>query len=303
VSSAIQTQFSNLIDGTTAFTSIDVNGGSVTGITDLAVADGGTGTSTGSITGTGALTFTAGGTDQNVTLTPSGTGYTLLNGNVGIGTTDPGAYKLNVNGGGLKVSGQITAGSDSNVITTAAGLVDGSKLDFATPKLVLQAEYPTAVLKADGTSNNGILTASNTGSTTWMNYYNWQSSQAALNDYDIIVRLTLPPDFASWQTNALVIDYCTQTIAAADNKLEVFLYVEGQSGDTLNATLSGASAKVSSVAATWTTATISATELTNALPAGTDWNSANTTAVLILRPSSMSSNYVRIGDVELNYNR
>ncbi|MDD5251429.1 MAG: hypothetical protein PHT12_02225 [Patescibacteria group bacterium] len=55
----------------------------------LPVGNGGTGTSTGSITGTGALTFTAGGTNQNVTLTPSGIGYTVLNGNVGIGDTTP----------------------------------------------------------------------------------------------------------------------------------------------------------------------------------------------------------------------
>src|SRR5690606_23926830 len=55
----------------------------------LPVSRGGTGTSNGSITGTGALTFAAGGANQNVTLTPSGTGYTLLNGNVGIGTTSP----------------------------------------------------------------------------------------------------------------------------------------------------------------------------------------------------------------------
>lgn len=46
--------------------------------TDVAVADGGTGTSTGSITGTTALTFTAGGTNQNITLTPSGTGFINL---------------------------------------------------------------------------------------------------------------------------------------------------------------------------------------------------------------------------------
>ena len=40
----------------------------------LAVAYGGTGTTNGSITGTGALTFTSGGTDTNVNLVPSGTG-------------------------------------------------------------------------------------------------------------------------------------------------------------------------------------------------------------------------------------
>ena len=62
---------------------ISGNAANVTGT--VAVASGGTGTATGSITGTGALTFTAGtsgGANQNVTLTPSGTGYTLLNGNV-----------------------------------------------------------------------------------------------------------------------------------------------------------------------------------------------------------------------------
>lgn len=40
----------------------------------VAVAYGGTGTSTGSITGTGALTFSAGGSNNGITLTPTGTG-------------------------------------------------------------------------------------------------------------------------------------------------------------------------------------------------------------------------------------
>jgi hypothetical protein len=87
-------------------TSIDVSGGT-TGLTSsggpvttsgtitlagtLAVANGGTGTATGSITGSSALTFTAGGSNQNVTLAPSGTGNTLLNGNVGVGTASPNA--------------------------------------------------------------------------------------------------------------------------------------------------------------------------------------------------------------------
>ncbi|MHA8084255.1 tail fiber domain-containing protein [Aquirufa antheringensis] len=63
------------------------NASNVTGT--VAVANGGTGTSTGSITGSGALTFTAGGTNQNIILNPSGTGYTLLNNSVGLGTNTP----------------------------------------------------------------------------------------------------------------------------------------------------------------------------------------------------------------------
>ncbi|MBU4457406.1 MAG: hypothetical protein KJ902_01550 [Candidatus Omnitrophica bacterium] len=184
--------------------------------------------------------------------------HRAMNFNIGTGTTGPSAT--------LDVVGTV----DFSGVTSIT-MPDESALSWSTAgKIVLEAEYPAAVLKADGTSNNGVLTATNTGTSTWMNYYNWASSAAALNDYDI---------------------------------LEVFLYVEGQSGDTLNATLSVASAKVSSAPATWTTATISATELTNALPVGTDWNSANTTAVLVLRPYSMSSNYVMVGDVTLNYNR
>lgn len=63
------------------------NVNNVTGI--VAIANGGTGSNSGSITGSGALTFTAGGTNQNITLTPSGSGYTILNNNVGMGTTSP----------------------------------------------------------------------------------------------------------------------------------------------------------------------------------------------------------------------
>ena len=46
-------------------------------------------------TGSGAVTIAAGGSNQNVTLTPSGSGYTVLNGSVGIGTSSP-TGKLNV---------------------------------------------------------------------------------------------------------------------------------------------------------------------------------------------------------------
>jgi Repeat of unknown function (DUF5907) len=57
--------------------------------TTIAVANGGTGSTNGSITGSSALSFTAGGTNQNVSLSPSGTGKIVLNGNVGIGTASP----------------------------------------------------------------------------------------------------------------------------------------------------------------------------------------------------------------------
>lgn len=45
----------------------------------------------------GSLTIAATGTNPNIILTPGGTGYTILNGNTGIGTATP-AGKLDVNG-------------------------------------------------------------------------------------------------------------------------------------------------------------------------------------------------------------
>lgn len=66
---------------------INLANGDISGI--LGVANGGTGSNNGSITGTSGLVFAAGGTDQNITLTPSGTGFVILNGDTGIGTSNP----------------------------------------------------------------------------------------------------------------------------------------------------------------------------------------------------------------------
>jgi hypothetical protein len=92
------TQVSGL--GTLSTKSAAVLTTDVSGI--LPVANGGTGTSNGSITGTGALTFTAGGTNQDVTITASGTGKTVISSAV---------VQLSGN------SGAITSG-----VTTCAGL-------------------------------------------------------------------------------------------------------------------------------------------------------------------------------------
>lgn len=87
------------------------NAANVTGI--VPVANGGTGTSNGSITGTSALAFSAGGTNQNITLTPSGSGKTILNGNVGIGTSTP-TTSLEVGNAAGTISGEIVLNPQNN---------------------------------------------------------------------------------------------------------------------------------------------------------------------------------------------
>ena len=69
--------------GTTGLTPSTATTGAVTLGGTLAVANGGTGTSIGSITGSDSLLFAAGGSNKNIRVTPSGTGnFVVTNGNI-----------------------------------------------------------------------------------------------------------------------------------------------------------------------------------------------------------------------------
>jgi len=214
------------------------------------------------------------------------------NNRLGVGTTLPLER--------LDISGRIYIANDTAPSTTTNRLYavggdlywNGSKLGSGgTQKIVLEAEYEGAVLSGDGSNNVGSMYADNTGSTNnWMNYYNWSSSETALNDYDVRVRFTLPSDFISWDTNAITFDYSTQTTSTADNQLNISLYLETSATEDTTST-----SNVSSTAGVWNTATISSTNLT-------DCNSADETCVLIIQLQSKNDNYVKIGDITLSYN-
>jgi hypothetical protein len=67
-------------------------------------------------------------------------------------------------------------------------------------KITLTPEYAGGVLKADGTDNNGTMTSDylgglSSGEGYKHNFYEWSSSQATAQDYDIYVTHQLPSDF------------------------------------------------------------------------------------------------------------
>jgi hypothetical protein len=139
------------------------------------------------------------------------------------------------------------------------------------------------------------MTSDNAGSgDNWMNYYEWNSSQITLQDYDIYIRFTLPDDFSSWATGtdvAIVFDFVTETTTASDNQMDISVYLESSAtADTTD------NDNVSGTAATWTTTGIDDSALT-------DCNAAGETCVIVIKTQSKDSNYIRVGDITLQYNR
>lgn len=125
------------------------NASNVTGT--VAVANGGTGTTTGSITGTGALTFTAGGTNQHINLTPSGSGNVVTNNRVGIGTNSPGAT-LEIGSSNGSVPGSLVL----NPTTTGTG-VEGAEINLRPAPNPTTPTAQTWVIDQVSSANNPRL--------------------------------------------------------------------------------------------------------------------------------------------------
>jgi hypothetical protein len=236
----------------------------------------------------GSVLFTSG---SAVTQDNSNFFWDDSNNRLGLGTTLP-LELLDVNGR-ILISDSTAPGTTTNRLYSLSGDLywNGGLIGGGTRQVTLEAEYEGAVLSADGSTNVGNMFADNTGSTgSWMNYYQWSSSETVLNDYDVRVRFTLPSDFTSWDTNAIVVDYVTQTTTSTDNQLNISVYLESSGTADYND-----NNNVSSVAGTWTTTTILDTGLS-------DCDTAGEACVLVLQMQSKNDNYVRVGDLTLNYN-
>lgn len=104
-------------------------------------------TSVGNITGSSGITITAGGSNQNIVLTPSGTGYTLLNGSVGIGNSTPN-NKLTIQAGDDKDSGPII-----NLGGNAVNQFESGRIRFTEVVTGVTPFYQGAYLHYDGSNN------------------------------------------------------------------------------------------------------------------------------------------------------
>jgi len=246
---------------------------------------------------------------------------TALKGNVGIGTTNPtglltlaGDFHADANNSydmgtsstrwrNLYTQGQLDIGSDGDNGNIRYNTTD-NRLEYSNDdggtwvalsgvdrKVTLSAEYPGAVLAADGSSNTGSMTSDAEGSASnSMNYYEWSSSETTLQDYDVRIRFTLPDDFITWiPMGDITLNYVTEAASSTNNKVDMYVYEE--SSATVDASITD---QYSSSAGVWDSATISGYDFS-------ECDAAGETCVIILRMYSANDNYIRVGDIEINY--
>lgn len=271
-----------------------------------------TGTSSSSVDGL-QIDFQTSGTTASAD--NSGLRINITRGNTGSSSTLEGIY-----------IGDLGGGDHANVTTTALRIGTGWERGIVIESggstgegfaytgagrpvktLTLSPEYPGAVLTAsDSATTIGTMTSDASPSAALSNfqqYYEWNSSQSSLQDYTIAVRITLPKDFSAWATadTAMTIRFNTELTSSNANKLDVLVY---NTDTSLSASDQGTpvvyrQAQVSTTQKTWTTITITASELDSGT--ARDIDAAGETMVIYLKLYSKDNNYVQVGDIVLNY--
>jgi len=110
-------------------------------------------------------------------------------------------------------------------VTGTINGVDLSTLDDPTTHdrlIVLHPAYQSAAFQGDGTDNIGQLAVSH-DNLNLKNFYTWTSTRTGLQDYDVLVRFTLPEDFSGWN-NSMTIEYRSTSADSANNKLDIQVY-------------------------------------------------------------------------------
>jgi hypothetical protein len=156
-------------------------------------------------------------------------------------------------------------------------------------------EYPGAVMTADGSDNDpgdfGMTSDLAVDGNTFRNYYEWKSSVAsALQDYDIYFQWRVPYNFVRFQAGvnvALLLEICTEEIAATNNKIDVTLQKDG------SATTTSLTAQTSASAGVWKQIGFDETDTVLAsLSPGDILN-------IRIRLYSFNSKYSRVGRIDL----
>jgi hypothetical protein len=101
-----------------------------------------------------------------------------------------------------------------------------------------QPSYEGALYEGDTSDNVGQLKVG-LDTLAQRNAYQWVSTRPTLQDYDILLRVTLPEGFIRWDEHPLSVLYRTETADAADNVVGVSLLDTGGNAVTLSGSAIG----------------------------------------------------------------
>jgi hypothetical protein len=124
---------------------------------------------------------------------------------------------------------------------TITGTLNGTTVGPYSQSSVREAAYADSVFQGDGTNNEGKLEIffqdiDGTPGNNNINHYKWSSTQATLQDFDLVTRVTVPENFISLTATPITLTYRTNTNVAADNVVNVTI----QDTNGANVTLAGA---------------------------------------------------------------
>ncbi|KKT46417.1 MAG: hypothetical protein UW37_C0024G0007 [Candidatus Gottesmanbacteria bacterium GW2011_GWA2_44_17] len=279
----------------------------------------------GNILSYGPLTIESGESFENndLTLKTYGTGSIILDagsaaevqiGAGGAGSATPDYFALDVKSTtgdpGTGAEGYMYYNTYDNAFrcyTTSAWAACGGASSL-TRTVKMSPEFDGATFTASASSSTiGTMTADTINDATegWLNYYEWTSTEASLQDYHLVVKVTIPSDFSSWATsNAIQVLYETDDNVNTNNKFDLTIFNED---DTPNVPVYQTLANLSTNDDTWYTLTIDDSGVDDA--SGNEWDAADETALFLFKLYSMTSAtpcgsdgcYVRIGDIKLTY--
>ena len=157
-------------------------------------------------------------------------------------------------------------------------------------RVTLYPEYAGGTLFADGSNNNGTLSASY-DSTDRHNFYNWTASNpTTLQDYDIVIHTTVPSNFATANNTSWFIYGLANSTSSANNEISVSVFEGATACNTTDNLLADGDI---TVANTWT-------EVNLGSMAGCTFN-ANDTIRIQIKLSSLNNNNVQIGAIRWDY--
>jgi hypothetical protein len=205
---------------------------------------------------------------------------------------------------------QIIIGSTTNGVAFSANGVTYVGTGRPSNQVTLAAEYPGATFTGDNSNNNGSLSSDFCSGSSRMainpmvngtpstnpcsatqtyNYYQWTTSQATAQDYDIYVRYQIPSDYDTGSmTNLSILGWGTTT---ANEQVTVALFSDASTTTPCSTTTNAVTSN-----ATWV-------QVTTASPLGSCTIVAGDVVTFRVHLQAGQGNYARSGPVSFAYKK